>query len=101
MGSIQEPSRKGYVVAGINYFPSLGTPIPTFAWQRRYLGVRDEHTKDMIIHDVRQSRRSFDLDINGFKFLKLSLKQRVSSSSPEEVIRQEYYPELEDLARTL
>ncbi|KAJ4368570.1 hypothetical protein N0V86_009477 [Didymella sp. IMI 355093] len=96
-----DPKMKGDVVADINYFPASGLPIPTPKWQKRYLGIGDEHTPSMTIHDVRQHHREFDLDTNGFTFTKLELKPRVNSSSTEEEIRQDYYPELEELAKNL
>lgn len=91
----------GDVVADINYFPASAVPIPTTAWRKRYLGVGDEHTRSMTIHDVRHTQQTFDLDTNGFTFVKLSSKQRVDNSSTEEEIRQLYYPELVELAKSL
>lgn len=96
-----ELPRKGEVVADINYFPASGIPIPTTAWQKRYLGIADEHTRSMTIRNVRQEQRGFDLDTNGFTFVKLSPKQRISGSSTEEEIRQAHYPELVELAKNL
>ncbi|PSK40326.1 hypothetical protein B9Z65_29 [Elsinoe australis] len=91
-----------HVVADINYLPALGTQIPTYAWKRRYLGVSDEHTRSMIIQDIRkQPVQAFDLATNGFKFIKLPPKQRVDSSSTEQTIRETYYLELEALAKSL
>lgn len=101
MRSTTDFSMKGDVVAEINYFPAIGTPIPTSAWQKRYLGIGDEFTRSMSIHDIRQNQQSFDLDANGFTFVKLTPKQRVDGSSTEEAIRQYYYPELEELAKSL
>jgi hypothetical protein len=101
MGSVKDLSSKGDIVADVNYFPALGTPIPTSAWKKRYLGVGDDHTRQMVIYDIHQTHQQFDLDTNGFKFVKLRSKQRVNNSSDEETIRQEYYPELEELAKDL
>lgn len=67
-----EPSLKGDVIADINYFPASGLPIPTTAWQKRYLGVGDEHTRSMTIHDVRNAQHAFNLETNGFTFMQLS-----------------------------
>ncbi|KAJ4350839.1 hypothetical protein N0V95_004392 [Ascochyta clinopodiicola] len=92
---------KGDVVADINYFPPLGEPIPTSVWKKRYLGVGDEHTRAMTIRDVRPTLQDHDLDINGFKFLRLTPRRRVDSLSTEDTIRHEYYPELEYLAKSL
>ncbi|KZM25783.1 uncharacterized protein EKO05_0002577 [Ascochyta rabiei] len=92
---------KGDVIADINYFPSLGTPIPTSAWKKRYLGVGDDHTRAMTIRDLRSTIQDHNLETNGFKFLRLTPRQRVDSLSTEETIRREYYPELEHLAKSL
>lgn len=89
------------VLADLNYFPALGTPIPTSTWKKRFLGISDQHTRHMTIHDVRTTTRDFDLDTNGFRFIKLTSKPRVDKSSTEETIRQEYLPELEMLAKDL
>lgn len=89
------------VVADINYFQALNTPIPTSAWKKRYLGSGDGFTRSMIIQDARHVQQDFSLDINGFKFVKLPCKQRADTSSTEEMIRQTYYPELETLAKSL
>ncbi|KAF1930530.1 uncharacterized protein M421DRAFT_99821 [Didymella exigua CBS 183.55] len=92
---------EGDIVADINYFPASGIPIPTSAWQKRYLGIGDEHTRPMTIHNVRQRQQEFDLDTNGFTFVKLKPKQRINGSSTEDEIRQDYYPELVELAKNL
>lgn len=97
---VMREDSKTDVVAHINYFPALGTPIPTSAWKKRFLGVSDEYTRLMTICDAR-NLQDVDLDVNGFKYLQLTPKQRVDSMSTEEVIRQEYYRELEDLAKSL
>lgn len=91
----------GDVVTNINYSPASGIPIPTTTWQKRYLGVCDEYTRSMTIHDVRRTQQRFDLDTNGFTFVKMNSKKRVDSSSTEEEIRQRYYPELVELAKSL
>ncbi|KAJ8107349.1 hypothetical protein OPT61_g8931 [Boeremia exigua] len=94
-------SAKDCVAADINYFPAADAPIPTSAWKKRYLSVGDEHTRSTIIHDVRHVQREFSLDTNGFHFVKLPPKHRIDASSTEERIRQDYYPELEALAKSL
>jgi len=73
---------KGSVVSDINYFPASGVPIPTTTWQKRYLGVGDEYTRSMIIHDVRRTQQMFDLDNNGFTFVKLNSKKRSTVLAP-------------------
>jgi hypothetical protein len=99
--SVSESRKMGDVVANINYFPASGVPIPTTTWQKRYLGFGDKYTRSMNIHDARQTQQRFDLDTNGFTFVKLNSKKRVDSSSTEEEIRRRYYPELVDLAKSL
>lgn len=101
MDPASDPTGTGDVIADINYFPALGTPIPTSAWKKRYLGGRDEYTRSMIIRDVRRCHQAFDLGTNGFAFVKLPSEQRVNKYSTEDMIRQEYYPELETLAKSL
>jgi hypothetical protein len=93
--------RSGDVVADINYFPALGTPIPKSAWKTRYLDDNDELTRSMIIRDIRSSTKRFYLDTQGFEYVQLPPKQRVSRNDDEEVVKCEYYPELESIAKAL
>jgi len=101
MAGTRRESHSGDVVADINYFPALGTPIPKSTWKTRYLGDRDEFTRSMTIRDVRTSDAEFDLDTHGFQFVQLSPKQRVSRDNDEDTVKREYYPELEDIAKKL
>lgn len=101
MGNTRRDSHTSDVVADINYFPALGTPISKSEWKTRYLGDRDEFTRSMIIHDVRNSDKQFDLDTNGFQFVQLPPKNRISLDDEEETVKREYYPELEHLAKQL
>lgn len=87
------------IVADINYFPSTGRPIETKEWKTRYLGVRDDHTREMTIHDIRGQEQKFNLDQNGFQFISFPEKRR--ETREDEVIMKEYYPELEELARKM
>lgn len=91
----------GDVVADINYFPGLGTPIPKSGWKTRYLGIGDEFTQSMLIHDVRTHNKTFKLDTHGFQFVALQPKHRVSGDDDEATIRREYYPELEELVKEI
>ncbi|KAF1833008.1 hypothetical protein BDW02DRAFT_648733 [Decorospora gaudefroyi] len=91
----------GDVVAKINYFPADGTPIPNSAWKKRYLDDHDEFTRRMIIRDVCTSDTPFDLDQNGFQFLQLPSKIRVSREDSEDTVKREYYPELEGIVKRL
>ena len=101
MSDVLKGSNSDHVVADINYFPALGTPIPTSAWKKRYLGIGDEFTRPMTIHDVGKSDKTFSLDTNGFQFVKLPSRPRVSAADDEETIKREYYPELEQIAKEL
>lgn len=96
-----EYSHAGDVIAEINYFPATGKPIPVSQWKTRYLDSRDDFTRSMAIHDVRISDKRFDLDTNGFRFVQLPPKKRISRDDDEETVKREYYPELEDLAKRL
>jgi hypothetical protein len=90
------------VVADINYFPALGTPIPKATWKPRYLDHHDEFTRPMLIRDVRTSGNAFDLNIHGFQFIQLPQnKARITCDDDEETVKREYYPELEALAETM
>ena len=89
------------VIADINYFPKLGTPIPVSSWKPRYLAISDTFTRPMLIRDVRQSSKTFKLDTHGFQYLTLPQKERVGGHSDEETIRREYYPEVEEIAMKL
>jgi hypothetical protein len=93
--------KSGDVIADINYFAALGTPIPKLAWKTRYLDDNDDFTRSMIIRDVRTSNKTFSLDTNGFEFVQLSRKRRVSRNDDEETVKREYYPELESIAKEL
>jgi hypothetical protein len=101
MSPVLKDSDSDHVVADINYFPALGMPIPTSAWKTPYLGISNEFTRPMTIHDVRKSDQTFSLDINGFQFIKLPSRHRVSAADDEEIIKREYYPELEQIAKEL
>ena len=101
MSHVLKDSNSDHVVADINYFPALGTPIPTSVWKKRYLGIGDEFTRPMTIHDVRESDQTFSLDTNGFQFIKLPSRHRISAADDEEIIKREYYPELEEIAKEL
>jgi hypothetical protein len=89
------------VVASINYFPATGIPIPKSAWKVKYLDDNDEHTRPMLIRDVRKANKTFDLDVNGFTFVTLPRKDRIGRHSSEEDVKREYYPELEEIAKKL
>ncbi|KAJ4295121.1 hypothetical protein N0V90_007131 [Kalmusia sp. IMI 367209] len=91
----------GDVIANINYFPATGIPIPTSSWKRRYLGVSDTYTRPMTVHDARQTSKTFMLDTHGFQLVKLPPKERVTAASDEETIKRTYYPEIEELVKTL
>lgn len=88
------------VEADINYFPaSTGDVIETKDWKPRLLGDADEHTRKMTIHDVRGIEDRFALDRNGFKFVKLPTKAR--DVSTDEMIQDEYYPEVAEVLKEL
>ena len=89
----------GDVLADINYFPATGKAIETSSWKPRYLGAGDEYTRKMGIHNVRGIEWKFDLDKNGFRFVKLPEKHRNIDS--DEIIKEEYYPELEKLIKEM
>jgi hypothetical protein len=96
-----EDSSRNYVLADINYFPALGTPIPTSAWEPPVLGDRTASARRMKIHDIRKCPHNFTLDANGFQFVSLPPKPRITASDAEETIKQEYYPEIEDVIKKL
>ncbi|KAF2830930.1 hypothetical protein CC86DRAFT_344076 [Ophiobolus disseminans] len=93
------PSRD--VVADINYFPALGTPILKSAWRTPHLNERTETTSPMLIRDIRASPKEFNLDTHGFQFISLPPKARVRREDDEETVKREYYPELEEIAKKL
>ena len=101
MQETRQKLHSGDVVAPINYFPATGIPIPKSAWKTPFLDDHNEHTRSMLIRDVRTSGRSFDLDTNGFTFVTLPPKDRVSRASTEEEVKCEYYPEVEELVKKL
>lgn len=80
------------VLADINYLPATGKVITTQEWKSRYLGVRDEFTRKMTIRDIRGMEDRFNLDRNGFKFVKLPSKHR--STEDDETIKKQWYPEV-------
>jgi hypothetical protein len=95
-------SHNGAVVANMNYFPALGTPIPKSAWKPRYLDHHDEFTRPVLIRDVRTTSRTFDLNIHGFQFIQLPQnKTRITRDDDEETMKREYYPELEATAKNM
>jgi hypothetical protein len=101
MQGVRHDSHSGDVVAPINYFPATGIPIPKSAWKAPFLDDHSEHTRPMLIRDVRKSNRTFDLDANGFTFVTLPQKDRVSRESTEEEVKREYYPEVEEIVKKL
>jgi hypothetical protein len=101
MRQSHQDSKSGDVIADINYFAALGTPIPKSGWKTRYLDDNDDFTRSMIIRNVRTSNKTFSLDTNGFEFVQLSPKQRVSRDDDQETVKREYYPELESIAKEL
>jgi hypothetical protein len=101
MRQAHRDSKGADVVGNINYFPLLGTAIPKSAWKARYLDDNDSYTRSMIIRDVRTIDRSFHLDTQGFEFVHLPPKERVSRDDDEETVKREYYPELESIASKL
>lgn len=101
MQETQQGLHSGDVVAPINYFPATGIPITKSAWKTPFLDDHNEHTRSMLIRDVRTSNRNFDLDTNGFTFVTLPQKDRVSRESTDEQVNREYYPEVEELVKKL
>lgn len=87
------------VVTIINYFSPEVDYEDLSAWKHRYLGTSDEHTREVIVQDIRGQEESFSLDENGFHFVTLPVKER--SVENEEVIKSEYYPELENVIQHL
>lgn len=88
------------VEADINYFPATtGDVIETRDWKPRLLGDADENTRKMTIHDVRGFEDRFELDRNGFKFIKLPAKAR--DVSTDEKIQDKYYPEVAEVLKEL
>ena len=98
---MRRDSQSGDVVAPINYLPATGVPIPKSTWKTPFLDDHDEHTRSMLIRDARTSDKPFDLDVNGFTFVTLPQKDRVSRESTEEDVKREYYLELEDVVKKL
>ncbi|KAF1977572.1 hypothetical protein BU23DRAFT_299230 [Bimuria novae-zelandiae CBS 107.79] len=101
MSEEDETKTTGDVIANINYFPPTGQPIPVSAWKPRYIGASYQHTRRMTIHDVRLTTKTFSLQTNGFQFVKLSPRQRVTATDDEVTINRTYYPELSDLVKKL
>ncbi|KAF2853197.1 hypothetical protein T440DRAFT_466183 [Plenodomus tracheiphilus IPT5] len=101
MSYTRKDSHGGDVVADINYFAPTGVPITTSMWKKPVLGEKDEFTRPMTIHDVRRCDKTFQLGIHGFQFIKLPPKQRITAEDGEEIIRRDYYPELEQIAKDL
>jgi hypothetical protein len=101
MKETQQDLHSGDVVAHINYFPATGIPIPKSAWKTPFLDDHNEHTRSMLIRDVRTSGRTFDLDTNGFTFVTLPWKDRVTRESTDDEVKREYYPEVEELVKKL
>lgn len=88
-----------YIMADINYFPATGKVIETKDWRPRLLGDTNEFSRKMTIRDIRGLEDEFDLDNNGFKFIKLQPKPR--DTSTDDKIQQEYYPEVAEILKNL
>lgn len=87
------------VLADINYFPATGKVITTEEWTPRYLGVSDDYTRKMTVRDVRGMEDQFELDRNGFKFVKLPSKRR--STEDDETIKTQWYREVAEVIKEL
>lgn len=87
------------VLADINYVPATNRVIKTQEWKPRHLGVRDEYTRRMKIHNVRGMEGQFELHRNGFQFIRLSDKPR--NVDEDNAIHIEYYPEIQEVIRAL
>lgn len=89
----------GDIVADINYFPATGQVIETRDWKPRLLGDADDNTRKMLIRNIRGMEDEFELDRNGFKFIKLPSKPR--DTSTDAIIQKKYYTEVEGLLKKL
>ncbi|KAI3394641.1 hypothetical protein diail_2451 [Diaporthe ilicicola] len=87
------------VIADMNYFPATGNVISTQEWKPRYLGVSNDFTRKVTIHDIRGMEDQFYLDKNGFKFLRLPSKHR--NTDDDETIKSQWYPEVAEIIKEL
>lgn len=98
MGTTEE-SAPFDVVTDVNYFSPSVKEIDTKDWKTRVLGEKYDHTKKCTVHDIRGREDAFSLNQNGFQFIKLPTKTRQTDS--DELIQQNYYPEVEEVLRKL
>ncbi|KAF3765472.1 hypothetical protein M406DRAFT_67915 [Cryphonectria parasitica EP155] len=97
------------VCADINYFPAaeeeIEKVITTEDWKPRFLGVRGEGTRTMTIHDMRGIEDHFDLDTNGFQFIRLADNNddddKLGNFESDEILQNKYFPELEEIFKTI
>ncbi|RDW56505.1 hypothetical protein BP5796_13146 [Coleophoma crateriformis] len=92
-------NRPSDVFADINYFAADGQVREVASWRKRYLGIGDEHTRKMRVHDIRPFADHFTLDKNGFQFTNLAPKNR--DTNDEALIKREYYKEVEELVKNM
>ncbi|CAN8101151.1 unnamed protein product [Discula destructiva] len=97
--SSTSPNGSADVAADINYFSPTAKVIETKDWKPRLLGDPNEYTRRMTIRDVRGMEDTFELDQNGFKFIRLPMKPR--DMSTDEEIQNEYYCEIGEILKAL
>ena len=96
--------------------PPAPSPVPTFAKFNYYLptpessqskpstddlelilGSKNQDTRCLPVHDLRDRFGEFELDRNGFQVVKLDSAEK--GFEDDERIRRVYYPEIEELVR--
>jgi len=87
------------VITSINYFAADGTIRQPGIFNKPTHGVPTEHARSMTIRDIRPVVDNFKLDTNGFQFVKLPAKER--DVKDDEVVRNDYYPEISDVVKTM
>lgn len=87
------------VEAEINYWPPDGEELVEGKMKPRYLGVSDEHTRKMLIEDIRGREDEFTWEQQGFQVVRLPVKER--NEFDASWVKQHFYPELSEALKNM
>lgn len=97
--SHSEAAKPRDLVADVNYFAADGTTRKPGEFKKPTHGVQADHYRSMTIQDVRPVVDNFKLDINGFQFAKIPVKERGVTDG--EMIKHDYYQECAELVKSM
>ncbi|TVY83763.1 Gibberellin cluster GA4 desaturase [Lachnellula suecica] len=96
--STKESDRRD-ILADINYFAADGTTRQPGVFKKPVHGVRSEYARLMTIRNIRSIVDDFQINVNGFQFVRLPTKER--DVTDVELVKNEYYQELSDTVKSI